>query len=214
MKNSNTNENTYVKKVSYNPKSPLNDMRTFAIENNVPIIGDEVLRFLEMQVTIKKPKSILEVGTAIGYSTVAMLLNSEAGITSIEKDEKSYEIAKSNIKKMGFEKRAKLILGDASEVLLEMGRNKDRHFDFVFVDASKAHYLEHFKLIENMLMNDAVVIFDNVMYLGLIAGRRSINRNKTIRYRMQGLIDYCFDNPRYKVSLLQAEDGLLLLYKR
>ncbi len=213
MKKQNTNENTYVKKVSYKPESPLDSMRAFAIKNNVPIIGDEVLRFLEILLSLKKPKKILEVGTAIAYSTAFMLLNSEANVISIEKSADSHQIASENLKKMGIEDRAELILGDATEVLQKMNQDKNNVFDFVFIDASKAHYLEHFKLVEDMLDDEAVIIFDNVLYLGLVAGRRSINRNKTIKHRMQALIDYVFNNENYKASLLQAEDGLLLLHK-
>ncbi len=214
MKKQNTNENTYVKKVSYKPESPLDNMRAFAIKNHVPIIGDEVLRLLEILLSLKKPQKILEVGTAIAYSTAFMLLNSEANIISIEKSEESYKTACENLAELGIEDRAELILGDASNVLATMSDDKRNTFDFVFIDASKAHYLEHFKLVESMLNNEAVIIFDNVLYLGLVAGRRSINRNKTIKHRMQALIDYVFNNENYKASLLQAEDGLLILYKR
>ncbi len=214
MKEHNTNENTFVKKVSYKADSPLDNMRTFAIKNKVPIIGDETLRFFELMLALKKPKQILEVGTAIGYSAGAMLLNTEAELISIEKSEEMYQQACENLKKLGIESRARLLLGDASDILLEMRENEEKRFDFVFIDASKAHYLEHFQLIEPMLEKDALIIFDNVFYLGLLAGRRSINRNKTIRKRMQALIDYCFGNEVYKASLIQVEDGLLVLHKK
>ncbi len=212
MKKQNTNENTFVKKVSYNSKSPLDSMRTFAIKNHIPIIGDEVLRFLELILSVKKPKNILEVGTAIGYSSAAMLLSTEANLTTIEKNHELYRKANENLISLDLKNRVNIILGDASDVLKELAED-NKKFDFVFIDASKAHYLEHFKIIEPMLDEEALILFDNIMYLGLLAGRRSISRNNTIRYRMQELIDYCFNNENYKTSLLQAEDGLLVLYK-
>ncbi len=213
MKEHNTNENTYVKKISYKPNSPLEDIRSYAIEQNVPIIGDEVLNFLDVFLSVKKPKRILEVGTAIGYSASFMLLNTDASLVSIERERDSYDIASENLRKMGVDKRAELLLGDASEVLKEMSQKENNKYDFVFIDASKAHYLEHFKLVEPMLEEEAVVVFDNVLYLGLVAGRRSISRNKTIRNRMQALMDYVFHHEKYKASLLQSEDGLLIVYK-
>ncbi len=213
MKEHNSNENTYVKKISYKPNSPLKPIRTYAIEHHVPIIGDEVLNFLGLLLSLKKPKHILEVGTAIGYSASFMLLNSSADLVSIEKSKDSYDIAIQNLRKMEVENRARLILGDASEVLKEMRQKEDNKYDFVFIDASKAHYLEHLKLVEPMLEEEAIIVFDNVLYLGLVAGRRSISRNKTIRNRMQALMDYVFHNEKYKASLLQSEDGLLIVYK-
>lgn len=189
-------------------------MRTFALQTHVPIIGDEVLRFLELMVSIKAPGRILEVGTAIGYSAAAMLLSGEAELVSIERDEKMYRIACENLRNLGLEDRVKLLFGDASEHLSALAEQASNRFDLAFIDASKAHYLEHFLLAEPMLNEGAVVIFDNVLYLGLLAGRRTASKNNTIRNRMQDLIDYCFDLQGYRASLLQAEDGLLILHKQ
>ncbi|MDO4772966.1 MAG: O-methyltransferase [Bacillota bacterium] len=214
MKEHNTNENTYVKKVSYQPESPLNPLRTFALQTHVPIIGDEVLRFLELMVSIKAPARILEVGTAIGYSAAAMLLCSEAELVSIEREESMHKIACDNLRALGLEDRARLLFGDASELLSELADDAANRFDFAFIDASKAHYLEHFLLAEPMLNEGALVLFDNVLYLGLLAGRRTASKNNTIRNRMQDLIDYCFRLEGYRVSMLQAEDGLLILHKQ
>lgn len=213
MKELNTNENTYVKRLSYNAESPLDRMRSYALLHKVPIIGDEALRFLELMAALKNPAEILEVGTAIGYSTAAFLLHSRAKIVSIERNEEHYLLAERNLRELGLIDRAKLILGDASECLLKLAKEGGHRFDFVFIDASKAHYLEHLKLAEPMIKKGALIIFDNILYLGLLAGRRTVSKNNTIRRRMEELIDYTFSSTNYKASLIQAEDGMLLLRK-
>ncbi len=214
MLETNTNENFYVKKISFNPESPLINMRTFAIDNKIPIIGDEIFRFLEFMVNLKKPKNILEIGTAIAYSSSCMLLSSNANLISIEKNENSHKIAKENLKKLGLSDRAELILGDATEVLQKMSLENAQKFDFVFVDGPKSHYLEHFKLIEKMVESGGLIFFDDVLYLGLLSGRRSVGRNNTIKNKMQEFIDYCFNHNDYIPSIVQAEDGVVLLLKK
>lgn len=208
----NTHENIYIKKISYDSNSSLDNLRTFAIKNNIPIIGDEMLRFLRVILKIYKPKNILEIGTAVGYSGTNMLLHSEAYLTTIEINPSHYSKAIEVFKENNLLKRVDSRLGDAEDIIKNV-ISEEKKFDMVFIDGPKGKYYEHFKMIEPMLETGAVIIFDNVMYQGLIAGRRSIRRNNTIRYRMKNLVEEIMLDKKYEACLTQTEGGVLMAVK-
>lgn len=214
-------ENTYVKKLCYIENSPLSSIRREAIKAGIPIVGDEMLRYLIFMIKAIRPQRILELGTALGYSGSAMLMSAALAsrrdfvptLYTIEKNQHLQECAIQNFKRLSLADSVKSYLGDASEVLKIIAAENLR-FDFVFVDAAKAQYAEYFKALEPLLASGAIVIFDNVLYLGLVSGRRSIRRNNTIRERMGKLIEQLMNNPLYDSSLVQIEGGVLLLKKR
>ncbi len=209
----NSNENTYIKKVCYEPDSPLNYLRSIAIKDNIPIIGDEVFRFLKVFLSVHKPSDILEVGSAVGYSGSLMLMNSSAKLTTIEKNEDHYERAIKTFEENSLRDRVDPRCGDAEDVLKNLVLEK-KTFDMFFIDGPKGKYYEHFKLAEPMLKKGGVVMFDNVLYQGLVAGRRSIRRNNTIRQRMRVLVDELMKSELYISSLVNVEGGLLICKKR
>lgn len=209
-----TNEELYTKKLSAYSHTPFQEIRSYGIRHNIPMIGDEGLRFLLFLLKLKKPKFILELGTAIGYSGLNMLASlPEAKLCTVEINKDHAEIARSHFENFGFSKRAEVLNLDAKEALLLL-RERGRSFDFVFIDAAKAQYGEYFELCEPLFESEALVFCDNVFYQGLCCGRRSIRRNNTIRYRMDDFIHSVMENPSYETSLLNAEGGVLLLSKK
>ena len=119
----------------------IKELESFALKNRVPIVQKETAKFLELMITMNKPKKILELGTAIGYS--AILMNLASGgvceITTIERDEKMIELANANIEKYGMAGKITILKGDCLEIL----ENLQGEYDIIFMDAGKGHY-NHF----------------------------------------------------------------------
>ena len=126
-------------------------LKEYAKENNVPIIFDEGLAFLETIIRLYKPKRILEIGTAIGYSAIRMHKVCNSFIKTIERNEKMYEQAINNVNESGFKDYINVIYKDA---LLAFDDVKDLTFDMIFIDAAKAQYTKFFDLYTPLLENE------------------------------------------------------------
>ena len=139
-------------------------LSTFASENNVPIITKEGIRFLNQIISISKSKRILEIGTAIGYSSINMALNNNVEIVTIERNEEMYSIANDNIKIAGLDSKIKIIHNDALEVdELKLGK-----FDLIFIDADKHNYSNYYDLAFDKLNKGGYFIADNVLWSGKV----------------------------------------------
>lgn len=164
----------------------LDELRTYAEANRVPIIRREVESFLEVLLSIQRPETILELGTAIGYSAIFMgrCVCENSRIVTIENYEKRILSAKENIKKAGMEKKICLIEGDALE---EMKKMRSETFDFIFIDAAKAQYIYFLQEAVRLLRTGAVLVADNVLQEGdLIESRYTVTRrDRTIHARMR-----------------------------
>lgn len=189
----------------------MESLEKYALENSVPIVDLEVAQLLKFVLKIHKPKKILEVGTAIGYSSILMAKSSASSkIVTIERSPEMYTKAVENVKKFGLEDRIEIIFGDAEE---ELPKLKDS-FDFVFLDASKGHYLEFFKYIEPLLEDDSVIFSDNILFKGMVATDQLVKRRKkTIVKRMRSYIEYINDLEGYTTSTIPIGDGVALTYK-
>ncbi len=195
---------------NYSEPSPvLAEMRDFAKENQVPVAEPETAALLRFLCGVKKPLRILEVGTAIAYSSILMACSSNAEIVTLERNEEMYSLAVENIKKAGLEDRIKVVLGDACETIQEV----EGTFDIVFIDASKGHYQDFFDNCS--VAENGIIICDNVLYKGMTATDELVQHRKvTIVKRLRKFIkDICFDE-KYYSSLLPIGDGVLLVYKK
>ena len=155
---------TYMHSLEKSNGELCDEMEKYAHENFVPIIRKEMESFLRVMVEIKKPKRILEVGTAIGYSAIMMasVMPDDCTITTIENYEKRIPIARANIEKAGMNDRIRLIEGDAMEVI----PGREEKFDFVFMDAAKGQYINFLPHVMKKLQPEAVMISDNVLQEG------------------------------------------------
>lgn len=184
------------------------DIREYAIEHDVPIMNVETKEFIKTILRIKKPNSILEIGTAIGYSSLVFDKYSKAAITTIELDSKIADIARENFKK--FDTKINLINDDAQKALTNMNQG----FDFVFIDANKAHYEDYFKICANLLNKDGIIIADNVLFKGMVTNDELINRRViTIVKRLRNYLTYVMDRKDFTTSLIPIGDGLTLSIK-
>ena len=149
--------------VNYNEK--LLEMIKFAEENDVPIMQNEGIAFLIMLLKVKKPLRILEIGSAIGFSSSMMALNSEAKIDTIERDSKMIAECKKNHLELNLLERINLIEGDALDTLEIV---KDNKYDLIFIDAAKAQYRRFFEKYSPLLNDKGIIVSDNLLFHGLV----------------------------------------------
>lgn len=171
-----------------------------ALDDNVPIITDEVLAYMIYMIKLLKPKNGLEIGTAVGYSTY--YLSKYMKTTTIEIDEERYNIAKENLKGRNVD----MYLGDALEVLPSI----DQKFDFIFIDAAKGKYKDFFNLCYEKLSDNGLVFIDNLLFRGYVTGDEYPKRYKTIVRNLKEFVKYL---KKYNFVLLPFGDGVGLVRK-
>ena len=191
----------------------LDEIEKYAIETQVPIIRKSMQSLLKFLLAYAKPKSILEVGTAIGFSALLMSEYSPADccITTIEKYEKRIPIARENFKKAGKEEQITLLEGDATELLKELTGT----YDIIFMDAAKGQYIHFLPDILRLLAPGGLLISDNVLQDGdIIESRFAVTRrNRTIHARMRDYLYELKHNPQLETVILPVGDGVTLSTK-
>ena len=183
----------------------IKEMKEYAEDNNVPIITDEGIDYIRNYIKENNIKRILEVGAAIGYSSILMALtDDEITITTIERDEKRYLEAVKNIKKFHLEERITLLYKDAFDVEL------DAEFDLVFIDAAKAQNTRFFEKFSKNLAKQGTIITDNMNFHGLVEDESKIeSRNlRALIRKVKAYHDYLENNEDYKTIFLNIGDGL------
>lgn len=183
----------------------------YAETNRVPIVSQDVARFIELLLKIIKPKNILEIGSAIGYSSLIMSEASDADILTIEKDEETFKILKENLKKYDEDNKIKAINDDAINALKSM--DKEEKFDFCFIDANKSQYEEYLNLVYDLTRDNALILIDNILFRGFVAKDEDNKRYRTIIKNLKKFIEDVKSDKRFTASLLTVHDGLLLLRK-
>lgn len=183
----------------------------YAETNRVPIVSQDVARFIELLLKIIKPKNILEIGSAIGYSSLIMSKASDANILTIEKDEETFKVLKENLKKYDTDNKIKPINDDAINTLKSM--DKEEKFDFCFIDANKSQYEEYLNLVYDLTRDNALILIDNILFRGYVAKDEDNKRYRTIIKNLKKFIEDVKSDKRFTASLLTVHDGLLLLRK-
>lgn len=191
----------------------LKEIEQLALSNEIPIVRKEVAAFLELMVKIKKPVSVLELGTAIGYSSILIALSSSniKQIITIEKDEEVLKVARENINKFKLDKIISIKQGDCLEVL----KNLQGKFDFIFMDAGKAHYNHYLPYCLKLLNEDGMIFADNVLFRGMVASKALVERRKiTIVKRMKEFIRLITTDNNLVTSVLPIGDGVSITIRR
>ena len=184
------------------------DLREYALNNNVPIMNVETKEFIKTILKIKQPKSILEIGSAIGYSSLVFQKYTNADITTIELDSETANIARKNFNK--YKTNINLINDDAQKALNYINQG----FDFVFIDANKASYKYYFKRSSELLNENGIIIADNVLFKGMITNDDLIDRRMiTIVKRLRNYLAYVMDRENFTTTIIPIGDGLTLSYK-
>ena len=166
----------YIRETLKDKEGLLKELEEYALEYNVPIVHKEVSDLLKVLLKVQKPKSILEVGCAIGYSSIlfSTATDGQAKIITVERNEKMIEQAKKNFERSGFDKNITLLEGDAEELL----KNVEGEFDMIFLDAAKGQYKLFYDLVIDKLKVGGLLISDNILYKGMIADDALVMRKK------------------------------------
>lgn len=202
----------YIKSLYPPHEGILKELEIYALKNHVPIIEREVAQLLKVLLKICKPKKILEVGTAIGYSAIIMASSTEknCSITTIERRKDMVDIARKNILTASYDDRIEVIHGEAQEIL----RNLEGKYDFIFLDAAKGHYLEFFNNCINLLGVGGVIISDNVLYKGMIASDKLvIRRKRTIVKRLREYLKFINNLENFQTCVIPVGDGVSITYR-
>lgn len=202
----------YIRKTLKENTGLLKELEDYAHENSVPIIHKEVSDMLKVLLKIKRPKRILEVGCAIGYSSIffATVLDHDVEIITAERNESMIEKAKENFKRAGLEDKITILEGDAEERLKEV----EGEFDMIFIDAAKGQYKLFYDLVIDNLKDGGLLVSDNILYKGMVAHDDFvIRRKKTIVKRMRSYLDFICNCDYLSTSLIPIGDGVALSYK-
>ena len=203
---------TYIHSLDSDNCELLEELRVYAELHNVPIIRRETENFIRVMLRIKNPLNILEIGTAIAYSSIFMAVNSNAKIITIENYDKRICLAADNIKKACMNDRIKLLEGDALRILKELNGG----FDFIFLDAAKGQYIEMLDDITRLLNPGGLLIADNILQDGELVDSRFVTerRQRTIHERMRMFLWEIKHSDKYDTSLLTIGDGVSLSVKK
>lgn len=181
-------------------------------EKGIPTALFETLNELILTVSIKHPKNILEIGTAVGISGSAMLFaHDDIFLTTIEKDEDSYNTAIKTFSDFGLSSRVKQYLGDAGDII----RFLEGTYDFIFLDGAKARYYDYLPEIKRLLSHGGVLFADNVLFRGFIdGGIKYGHRDNTIVRNMRAFLDDLISDENFVCSIYEKGDGILKAYKK
>jgi len=189
----------------------IKELEDFAHKNYIPIIFKEVKQFFEFLIPIIRPKKILEIGTAIGYSAMLFArLAPEAKITSIEISEKMFEMALENIKKCDLSDRISLILDDAANVVPYLKTS----YDMIFIDAAKGQYSLYYESAKKLLKKGGILIFDNILFKGLPANSELVShKHRTIANNLNEFNKKIMQDKDFTSTILPLGDGLIISRK-
>jgi len=186
----------------------LEKIKQKALNEHIPIIMDDTLEVIAKILTEKRPKRILEIGAAVGYSAMCFskYLAEDGLIDTIERDEERIEEAKQNFKKVEVENKINLYEGDAVEILPTLNEK----YDVVFIDAAKGKYPFFLKEALRMLKQDGIIFADNILYKGYVMSDYNKHKQRTAVRNLREYIKETTENPNLETEILEVGDGLAI----
>lgn len=191
----------------------MEELKEYAKKNLIPIVRDKTAEKLSNLVKQEKPKRILEIGTAIGFSAILLLKSCDGNITTIEKNAERFNQAKKNIEKYNLSSRATLVLGDALESLKILAEKKER-FDFIFLDGPKGQYINYYPYLKEMLSGGGILFTDNIDLLGLIDSPEKVcHKNRAMVNHMKKYLETLENDKSFKTEFYHIDDGFSISKK-
>jgi len=192
------------------------EMENYAMEQHVPIMDKAGMEFMLGLLYLIQPTSILEIGCAIGYSSIRMAKEfPDVKIVTMERNAERIRKAKEYIEKSGYSSRILLLEGDA--LLLKEQLPDNRQFDVIFIDAAKGQYQKFFELYAPLLSERGVIISDNVLFKGHVAESPEIvddRRKRALIKKIQNYNEWLMNHPEYDSTIIPIGDGVAISKKR
>jgi len=184
----------------------INEMETFAKEHNVPILSWQSAEFIEQLVLMINPRRLLEIGTAIAYTTIriARNLKKKSVIHTIELSEDNIETAKEYIEQSGVGDKIKLIEGDALSVMPRLKKK----YDLIFLDADKEDYKRLFDYSMVLLKRGGVIVIDNLLWQGYAAASKVPSKYKESTKHIREFNKLFIEQPNLRTTILPIGDGI------
>ncbi len=205
---------SYIREKTVQSDSLLLDIERYAAENSVPIAEPETARLLSVLTKLMRPKKILEVGCAVGYSSIIMARGLAGGgsMITLEYDTEMIKTARANIQAAGLGDTISVVEADARDYLWYI--EGDESFDMIFLDGPKAHYIYMLDDCVRLLRKGGLLISDNVLFKGMTADDGHFARRKvTIINRLRDYITALMEHPQLETSILSQGDGVTLSVK-
>lgn len=189
-------------------KEELQKIKEKALEEHIPIIMDDTLEVVDKILKETKPKKILEIGTAVGYSAMCFskYLQEDGIIDTIERDEERIVEAKVNIEKVGVAEKINILEGDAVEILPTLTGK----YDMIFIDAAKGKYPFFLKEALRMLEKNGVILADNILYKGYVMSDYNKHKQRTAVRNLREYIHEVTEDPNLETEILEVGDGLAI----
>ena len=188
------------------------EMEEYASLKNIPIIEKDSIAFIMKYIKKNNIKNILEIGSAIGYSTILMAsVDRDVMVTTIERDEARYMECLKNVKKCGFEKKINVVFQDALDVNLTGVK-----YDMIFIDAAKGQYIKFFEKFKYFLNDGGVIITDNLKFHGYVGKSKEIE-SKNLRglaQKIEDYIEFLKNNQEFETNFYDVGDGLSVSVKK
>ncbi|MGV3104569.1 O-methyltransferase [Staphylococcus borealis] len=203
----------YLLEIQSKTDNQIESLRSYAEENAVPIVDRLSLEMIKQLIRIHGAKNILEIGTAIGYSSMHFAsVSDDIQITTIERDEKMITQAKANFETFGYSSQIRLIEGNALE---QYSQVDDKVYDIIFIDAAKAQSKKFFEYYTPLLKKGGLVITDNVLYHGFVSNIdivRSRNVKQMVK-KVQKFNEWLMNQENYSTNFINMDDGLAISIK-
>jgi len=183
----------------------IRELEEYAKINNVPIMMKDGIEFLTQYIKENNVKTILEIGSAIGYSAIKMaLVDKSIKVTTIERDTNRFNEAVKNIKEFKLENQIEIINADALEY------EDKKQYDLIFIDAAKAQYIKFFEKYRINLKQNGTIISDNLDFHGLVKNPElTTNRNtKQLVRKINTYIEFLKENKEFKTEFISLGDGI------
>ena len=193
----------------------MEDIIKQAIENHIPIVRSKTLEFLKKVCKENSIETILEIGTATGYSGIEMLKSAKEGarLVTIEKDENRVMLAKDNFQKMGVLAQVTIINDDAFLALNKL-KDDNQKFDLIFLDGPKGQYFKYFSIIKQLMNNNAILFSDNLNLLGLINLEKIPHKHRSMVNNMKKFINALKNDNELITEFYDIDDGFSISKKR
>lgn len=184
------------------------EIKKKAIEEHIPIIMDDTLEYLNKIFLNSNKDNILEIGTAVGYSSICFskFLSKKGTIDTIERDEERAKEAIENIKSLGLEEKINVLIGDAVEILPTL----DKKYEMIFIDAAKGKYPFFLNEALRMSKKGSIIVADNILYKGYVMSDYNKHKQRTAVRNLREYIKEASDDPRLETEILEIGDGLII----